>query len=229
MAQYKIIDSKGFLLPETVRKVYSQIERTQPTNKVRPADKIQCTLQELDDFECQAYVTLSFQSGGLKYTINRKYKSLLETIGDIGGINEITLFIAGMIYYLFHQVAVKKFLVWQVFQFKKEPTKVKKNKSKNSSASKDQPSIPPNTLDEQQLKIEPDEGYSVKLVTNQVLEDAWDTIDNTLDVVSISRDLCAIRSILRILLDQNQKVRLTRVNVDHQKLSNSISKAFKTM
>ena len=102
-----------------------------------------------------------------------------------------------------------------MFQFKKEPTKVKKNKSKNSSASKDQPSIPPNTLDEQQLKIQPDEGYSVKLVTKQVLEDAWDAIGNTLDVVSISRDLCAIRSILKILLDQNQKVRLTRVNVDH--------------
>ena len=139
---------------------------------------------------------------------------MLETIGDIGGINEITLFVAGIIYYLFHKVAVKKFLVWQVFQFKKEPTKVKKNKSKNSSASKDQPSIPPNTLDEQQFKIQPDEGYSVKLVTNQVLENAWDAIGNTLDVVSISRDLCAIRSILRILLDQNQKVRLTRVNVD---------------
>ena len=124
LAQYKIIDSKGFLLPETVSKVYSQIEQMQPTNKIRLDEKTHCTLQELDSFECQAYVTLSFQSGGQKYTIHRKYKSLLETIGDIGGINEITLFVAGMIYYLFHKVAVKKFLVWQVFQFKKELTKV---------------------------------------------------------------------------------------------------------
>ena len=133
----------------------------------------------------------------------------------------MALFFAGILYFLIHRDAVKKFLVWQVFQLIKAPSKKQNNNKKDIKimpSNQESPALPAKIDEEQekfQEKIEADRGFNVKVVSKEVLEDAWDTIGNTLDVVSISRDLCALRSIMRILLDQNQKVRLTRVNINN--------------
>ena len=81
----------------------------------------------------------------------------------------MALFVAGILYFLVHRDAVKKFLVWQVFQLKDKEKAVKKKKNIkiNPSTEKGQSSSETTQYQSQTIedRIETNGGYSIKIVS----------------------------------------------------------------
>ena len=107
-----ILDNRGFLTSEVTRASFSKIESISTYSQARPATKITCTAEEIESDNCPLYWMISMISGGTTITITRQYKGWLETFGDIGGIKEVALIVAGLLYCLFHDRAVKDYMVW---------------------------------------------------------------------------------------------------------------------
>ena len=111
----EIIDSRGFMMSNTLRQSVSKADRVLYNTMSRNAHKTVCTPQDIVDNLCPPYYIFTWASSGARVTITRSYKDFLSTIGDIGGVNELTLILLTLVYYLYHNRSYKSFMIKEVF------------------------------------------------------------------------------------------------------------------
>ena len=83
-------------------------------------DPSQVTCDEIDVYDstkCVSYLEMMFQSSGSVSKINRRYKTLTETFGELGGIKEVLLLVFVLIYYRFNLNARDQYLIDHVYGF----------------------------------------------------------------------------------------------------------------
>ena len=79
-------------------------------------EQVQCTEATILSRTCRAYLRILWSSGGGTSTIIRTYKGWLETMGDVGGLKEVTIFAFGVLYWYFHNRRMKEYMIFQVFR-----------------------------------------------------------------------------------------------------------------
>ena len=80
----EIVDSAGFMFPQTSIANYTTVQSTRYYNRYRDSGLLHCTTDELAARECSAYLTFWMLSTNNRETTFRSYKGLLETLGEIG-------------------------------------------------------------------------------------------------------------------------------------------------
>jgi hypothetical protein len=87
-------DSKGLFDPDLQERTrYYDLSNIFVSNAYRNPAKLECTPEEtLDDAsDCYSYFEFSFQSSGVVFNYKRSYKTLGDTLGDIGGLNGVIM------------------------------------------------------------------------------------------------------------------------------------------
>ena len=100
---------------------YTSVEKSLFSSQARDPSQIQCTSAQIDSRICRAYFRIIFGSGGAASTVTRTYKGWLETMGDVGGLKEVTIFAFGVLYWYFHNRRLKEYMIFQVFRLVSRP------------------------------------------------------------------------------------------------------------
>ena len=90
--------------------------------RVRPLNQTNCTLEETKTIACNSYIVFDFMSSGRKTKIIRRYKGVVETLSDLGGVNSIVFFMFLMLNYAYCHYKQKPLMVRAVFDFFKDDT-----------------------------------------------------------------------------------------------------------
>ena len=99
VAKFKEIvvwDSEGFFNPDPTEKIrYFDISDIFITQAYRNQSKLSCTVAETlnDSSYCDSYFEFSYQSSGNVFNYKRAYKTLGDSLGEIGGLNGIVILI----------------------------------------------------------------------------------------------------------------------------------------
>ena len=110
--QSQIFDSK------TLRKNYSSVEKTVFISQTRDPTQIACPgVAQFDLSLCYPYLIFQFSSGPTKHKFVRSYKTLMQTLSQLGGINSVVLLVFLYINLIYNYYAKKKLLVEKVFMF----------------------------------------------------------------------------------------------------------------
>jgi hypothetical protein len=118
-----IYDDRGIPLQgKTQRTNYNKIERIQNTLLYRESNQTHCSDSEFDDWTCRPYFIFEYVSGGKTVTLTRTYKSLLDTLGSVGGVKELIFLVFFYIYMYYNKRAKKLLMVAQVYKIKPMPT-----------------------------------------------------------------------------------------------------------
>ena len=134
--------------------------------------------------------------------IQREYKGIVETLSDIGGIKELIHMVFAGIYLLFHSKFEKEYLVEHIYNSKK------KRKSKSNCCKKKKE----DKTHKEAAKVDEDKSQSVRIdkdgvfeVSDEVFDQAADSVEKTLDVVTIAKELNCLRHLVAFLLRDYQR------------------------
>lgn len=108
-----------FGLPGKTTFVSANEKRT--VTATRDETQIYCSSDIVQDEEkCEPYISLVIQSSGNLVITSRKYREFIFALTEIGGISEIYLIVAGIIYFIYQRFGYfQKFLVEKVLKRKK--------------------------------------------------------------------------------------------------------------
>ena len=67
------------------------------------------------DLTCESYFELWMMSSGTVLTVRRKYKTLVETFGEIGGVKTVLAFLLFLIYFQYNGYAQKKVILQMIY------------------------------------------------------------------------------------------------------------------
>ena len=199
---------------------YFSIDKTMLTNNMRGRDSSQvtCTPLEISTLACTTYFQLEYLSTSKEVKIARVYKSMTRTLGEIGGINSF----AFILYYYLNRIycyfAQKKIMVNSVFDFFPEEDEKRKMRQRGPPHAKEQGKDLGKELGGVEGKEGKDQkgsfGLYNKLIGNlddssyeKMKKDAYEMIEESIDVVNIAKQMVMMRLITEILLKQyHQKI-----------------------
>lgn len=84
---------------------YSELGTIFTTSSYRDPSKIQCTAEEAAatvENSCRSYFEFNIQASGQSVSVKRRYKTMTETFGEIGGVKEVIIIVIGSFYAFFH-------------------------------------------------------------------------------------------------------------------------------
>ena len=173
------------------------------------------------------YLTFEWCSGMKHNTITRKYSGFLDYLGNIGGINSIMAMVCIGIYSWWHWKQEKIAVVHAVYGLKKAPSKRKCSdilaccKKKNGSISSDNKVTTTSGAEFQSLftqqtgksrpgaRTNPDIDANIKkgtiYVSSGVIDQAYDSIRGSLDLVTICREINTVRYLASFFIKNYQK------------------------
>ncbi len=183
--QNRIIDSAGYLKPSKITREFADVNTIRGMVGNRNSKNIICSAQQILDFACNSYMSFEFFSSGTDITIERKYVGLLDFLSSIGGLKEVLVVAATIMYGWYHSRASRSYLVEEIF-------KLKEDQHERAALTK-----------ETQLK------KSVKVLFNT----AEDLIEQSLDIVTVIRELNRVKLIVELLFncsssEQNRRLLL---------------------
>ena len=97
----QIWDYIGYLPEWQMRDQFYEIDSKNTFLATRDEDLITCTAEDAlssDAGRCTPYIEFLFQSSGITISLQRKYKTLFETLGSIGGTNSLVYLVIILIY-----------------------------------------------------------------------------------------------------------------------------------
>lgn len=94
----EVIDSKIDFFNNFKRDEFYDFEYRQVLSKLRDGNDRYCTPANAAILECDPYFFLEFRAGGTTVTLERRYRKLLDTLGDIGGVFEIMIIIGSLMF-----------------------------------------------------------------------------------------------------------------------------------
>lgn len=110
LRQNEVVDSKFDFLPPISRSEYYDVEYRNFLSTSRKAVSKFCATDVFRQSNCPPLFYLEMRAGGTKRTFERQYRKLLETLGDMGGVFEIMVFIGSTFYCIFHDRFYKKYI-----------------------------------------------------------------------------------------------------------------------
>ena len=187
----EIYDDRGMFFDKTQRTNYSEQTRLISSQGYRPPGQVNCTLAEIYGFKCQAYLTFEYMSSGRKVRVDRVYKTITKTLSEIGGINSIAFVFFFYINLVYSRWTMKVTLVNEVFKFLDE------KKSKNTKTGSDKE--PQHGCESEGLKSL---GWHTtdKRKREQLRAKAFSQIQNSLDIVSIVKELNNLKVLTHLLM-----------------------------
>ena len=116
-----IIDDPGLYFNLQNRSRFSEVKQSSYSLVNRDATKHQCTLGEIEAAHCSPFFEFEFTSTGTNVKILRSYRGFVETLGDIGGVNEIVFILCWYTNWFYLILAKQKVVVGKVFKFLADP------------------------------------------------------------------------------------------------------------
>ena len=189
----EIVDSAGFMFPKTSVANYTDIQYSRYYNKYRDVNSLSCTKADITNSICESYLTFFMLTTNQRTVTHRKYKGLLETIGELGGLREMVFLAFFVVYQHYHSSICKFELVRRVYGLEGKRaclgSLLKNMKVSDLKAGQD-------------FKLKEN---SVQ-VSDKVVNRAWDQIERSLDVVHISRELSSLKLLLVILCNEQTRL-----------------------
>lgn len=136
-------------------------------------------------------MTEDFISSGYRSTTTRIYKSLTETVSQIGGMNTIALLIFSFATWSYLRIQKREILVDQIFGFLKQ--------TKNNANM-----IEPSTQSCGQNESDSEKPQVTKKSLGELREQAYSFITESLDVTKLVRDLNTVKFLAMLLLEKSQ-------------------------
>jgi hypothetical protein len=118
----EIKDDNGYLSPTQQPATFSVIRNIQYLAFERNASKTTCTEEEIKSYKCDTYYRLVFSNTYSHLVITREYKGLIETFSEIGGMVELILIVTSAFYSIYHNEALRQYLVLQIYGLSKPKT-----------------------------------------------------------------------------------------------------------
>jgi hypothetical protein len=155
-----------------------------------------CTAESIDSStDCPSYFDYVLQSSGYVNTYNRRYKTLSEIFGEIGGVNCAVLLSFTMVYFFYNRVVRERLILHRVYGGLLK---------RGSLAHLDATGKNDVTNNKSSNKQRCFGGETSQL---QLLEDAaLDTMVDSLNVVNIVREMSYVKILVNHLLEDHHKV-----------------------
>ena len=118
MKQNKIIDSYGFLRSDKQRMSFVDVSKEARVSNGRNGLITKCAAGEESMEACPPYLKVEIHASGTTLLMERSYRSITDTFGDIGGLKEILLLVISFFYGFYNQFFLKKFVADKVFDLK---------------------------------------------------------------------------------------------------------------
>ena len=153
---------------------------------------VSCDYQD-PTVECQSYFRMTIYSGVTETEIIRKYKGLVEVLGTIGGNKEIILIVFAVLFKIFYGRQQKLRIVKYVYGL--EPEKQKKGWcfKKKQTGDKYKTKLIPGTKKDLKGSSQKDSSANTSdssiIVTESVIDTAFQSIENSLDVFALIKEL----------------------------------------
>jgi len=111
-----VYDSTGIFRKESLTKNYTTIDEVIKVVNTRDESFQRC----FPGFYCEPYLTIEYKATGSSVKTVRVYKSLLDTLASIGGMNKVISMAVGIVYALLHFFASGNLLVRGIFELREE-------------------------------------------------------------------------------------------------------------
>ena len=106
----EIWDERIDFIGEQFKESYIDFETVFTRGIARPAAQLACTTQQIISSLCAPYFVFDFKSGNQLKKIKRTYKMVLDTLGNMGGIFEITFSLAAVLYCCYKERARNNYM-----------------------------------------------------------------------------------------------------------------------
>lgn len=211
----RVIDNQGFLFPVKEKVSFTSYDPIMFSTQWRNGSKIMTTKEEIDNREVPAYSVFTWQSGPKEFIIKRSYNNPLDYLGTIGGLNSLLYILCYTLYNLYHRYQEKLVMVHAIYGIKKKPTLCCKKKMFHNKVGLgfDRSSLRNIKVDREDP---PSDSEETIYVSNSIIDEAWDTIKASLDLVSICREVSVIKSSSRIFFKKYQRNLLPLVSLSNQ-------------
>ena len=204
-------DSIGLFQPDLRERTrYFDLSSTFVTQAFRDINKLTCSPNEVMDEEtdCHSYFEFSFLSSGSVFNYIRSYKTLVDTLADIGGLNGIVILAFLIFAKPFGDWNYKRYLLTKLQSFleyekKKEQLVQKKKMVDGKGVLKKKPNEEAKEKNEAKgnfwccLNKTP-EDEKVEELKNH----AQKSVEMSLDIVSIIRDINTIKALAGIFFKE---------------------------
>jgi hypothetical protein len=222
----EVKDEYGFLIPDNVALKYTTYDPPLFTAAWRDGDHI-AKATDINSQVTKPYLTFEWCSGMKHNTITRTYSGFLDYLGNIGGINSIMSMVCIGIYSWWHWKQEKIGIVHAVYGLKKAPSKrkcwdilaccKKKNcsiSSNNKVASKPDADFESSFTKQigknrRGVSTNPDINAHIEkgtiFVSSGVIDQAYDSIRGSLDLVTICKEINTVRFLATFFIKNYQK------------------------
>ena len=182
----EVFDDQGAPFGKETIKAYNSIADVQTGSVIRNGGTTTTTLAQIIGRTSQAYAIFSFYSSGVQTKITRTYKSIVQTLSLIGGINSFVFIIFYYATALYTKYAKSDLLVGFVYPFLKTEKVFEELMESNNKNLKVKQKSTPETYKE------------IKKVASSQLE-------QSLDWAHLCSELNTLKVITEMLLDQHQQ------------------------
>ena len=231
----QIKDSQGFLFGDSDVANFSTIIGHFQQNAWRNSSQLACARDKINYVDCKPYLEVSMMTSNTYTTVNRTYKGLIETLGEIGGIREIIYLACFYLYYHYQENVAKRHLLKCVYGVELRPIPKMKccKKSKRKEVEDDRDQIErakepaksgpkEHSGQEKKYKI----GKKGLIVGRKMAVSAFDHFENTLCVVRLAKELNMLRLLILTMLNASQRKVLPAVVWLSEEKDIDIEKAF---
>ncbi len=194
-----IIDDPGLYFNLKNKSRFSEVKKSTYRLLSRDATKLQCTLGEIEAAACSAFFEFEFASTGTNVKILRSYRGFVETLGDIGGVNEIVFILCWYTNWFYLLIAKQKVVVGKVFSFLTDP--IFANFRTGNAQLSAREKLPLHRVQRVGPESERERAAEGPSLENQ----AYQLITGTLDVVTLVHEVNNIKLLTKILLHEYQE------------------------
>jgi hypothetical protein len=210
MSQTEIFDDPGMYYPLKRRIKYSQIDKVTVTSRSRDGS-LTCSPAAFAAGTCTSLATFDFMSGSKKIKLTRYYKGIVETLGDIGGLNSMVLFIFVYLNLFYLQLIKKKLLTNLVFPFLGESIFDSPDSSSSTCGKFCSKANFSCCKKNRRAAVRAKTGLSTLRIDRKEVarlqEEAYKVIDKNLDIVALIREISNLKVLTHMILkDYQQKL-----------------------
>jgi len=173
----EVWDEDGFLFGKKLAKSYSFISSVGLTTSDRNAAQLSCTANDIELGNCKPYFLLTFQTSPQKMVIERKYKGMVETFSELGGMVDMLFMLFFFPYCIYNARVFKEQLVEEVFGMQKPSNR--KIKSDTNTGS---------------LRVE--SIAQTDSATKESYKAVYEKVEDCLDIAHIYRELLQLKQLL---------------------------------
>ena len=207
----EVTDYRGFIPAWTTRAKFFDIKDTFFNVAARPTASTTCASADIKDIDkCPSYLEYIIQSSGHVMVVNRKYKTLSETFGELGGVNSV-VFMVFLIGYLIYNIQIRKqVLLDQVYGGLIRAAKAnRRSRDKIKKEGRNRFCCGKKTKDDQYI--------------DELKNAAFKNIEESLDVINIVREMNNLRILTTYLLSDHHILLSPVLSVNMESTNGSAS------